>query len=264
MSHHLSEKEVSFPHIVSVHGISVKIYRGKNNGYSSFFVHWHDAGGRCCKRCATFEKAQEEADIAIQALLRGQTEVLNLTNDDRLTYLRSQEYLKLLGIRLDQACREYAEMRQRLGDTTLIEAVRFYGEHRPDRVAPKMVSEVVAELLCSRERDGCSEVYLKALRIALGRFATAFPRPILAIKGAEMDEYLRRDYVGLSARSRNNAAGYIRTLFSFAKNQDYLFQDRSTEATKLARAKEWVGENEVLTPDEMSQLIVRVPWQASA
>jgi hypothetical protein len=89
MSHHLSEKEVSFPHIVSVHGISVKIYRGKNNGYSSFFVHWHDAGGRCCKRCATFEKAQEEADIAIQALLRGQTEVLNLTNDDRLTAVRA-------------------------------------------------------------------------------------------------------------------------------------------------------------------------------
>ncbi len=121
-----------------------------------------------------------------------------------------------------------------------------------------MVNEIVAELLRSRERDGRSEVYLKALRTTLGRFAAAFPRPILTIKRREIDEYLRSDYVGLSARSRNNAAGYIRTLFSFAKNQDYLFQDRRTEATKLARAKEGVSENEVLTPDEMSQLIVRV------
>jgi integrase len=252
------EEKISFPHTITERGVSVKIYRGDNNGHSSFFVTWQDAGGRQRKRCSTWERAKTEAAIAINARVRGHVEVLNLTNDDRLTYVRSLAHLEPLGIRLDEACHEYAEAKRRLGDASLIDAVKFYAEQRPDSLPKKTVTEVVAELLHARERDGRSAVYVKALRTTLKRFEAAFPKLVTEVRRADIEEHLRSDYAKLSARSRNNAAGYIRTLFSFAQDQGYIYQHRRTEATKLARAKEATQDIEVFKPAEMVKLLARV------
>jgi integrase len=102
-----------------------------------------------------------------------------------------------------------------------------------------------------------SERYIETLRSHLLRFAAVFHNPIVVIKTAEIERWLREQKVG--GRARNNIRGSVVTLFHFARKQGDLPKGSPTEADDVAKAKDRGGNIGILSPSDLALLMKRAP-----
>src|SRR6266404_6194525 len=85
----------------------------------------------------------------------------------------------------------------------------------------------------------------------LGKFSASFQTNIGNVTAADINAYLRA--LESSPASRNIYRRKLVTLFNYARRVGYL-PDRTTAATKSAKAKEHNGEIEIYSADEMARL----------
>jgi len=149
---------------------------------------------------------------------------------------------------------EYARCRERLGDVPLLSAVEEFLRRTDGVTIGVTVSQVVEEVIAVKEQDGVSERYMGQLRSTLGIFAKAFPGPIMHVKGAEIDKWLRESK--LAPVTRNNRLTVIRVLFNFAKQRGYLPKAEDTEAENVPKVKPGATETEIFTPEEFEKLLL--------
>ena len=233
---------------------SVMIYQTRNRGTRMYTVACLVDGKRQLKMRRDFEEAFSLAQEIALELGEGASDVLTLSGRDRFAYQRAIETLSPLGLDLDFAATRLAEASKLAGGPEfLVEAARFYAEAKKATPAPKMVADVVAELIGNRRSNGKSELYLRDLRVRLEqRFAGAFRVPIASISTSDVEKFL--DDVKGRPRTKKNYLTIIGTLLQFAKSRGYL-PDSHPGISKVQFNAESTGEIQIFTTEEMSALL---------
>jgi integrase len=289
----VSQGNISIP----IYATTNRIYRknpitGKKelkSEHPQFTVSYYDGTKRKLRKFADLADARKEADFIIAKSLNAETEVLKLTGSDRVDHVRAKQKLRELqehyaklqkekaerqkdnvepqehhaDVNLYTAIDDYvAAMRRLPEEVTLKEIVEFYRKRHPIGAKQKTVREVVDELIKAKIESGKSDVYIKDLRLRLGKFADSFENiRISAVTGEEIEQFIRaprpRGKTGttriLSGRTQNNFRQRINTLIEFAIGRGYLAKDYD-EMRAVDFAAEDSGEIEVFTPAELRKL----------
>jgi hypothetical protein len=208
------------------------------------------------------QKAKLEAELVATKISQGEMNVLTLTSEDRIAYVRAVEMLKAVGTPLEIAVMQFVEATKILGGSSLVEAAKFYAKQHSSRCPSKKVAEVVEEIVAAKESEGLSKLYTNDLRLRLTKFANAFNAPINMVLAPEIQDYLRtlkgtdgelKDKP-LSARSKNNTRKALSVLFAFAQSRGYLPKG-ATEADELVRMKEPPKPIGIFKPEQMQTLL---------
>ena len=225
------------PIVVKVGNASAKIYRlrAKTSGYEYFQVADFTSGKRKLISFADEESARQKAKEIAVKLASNQLDVLAMTGKDRSAYLRALDLLKPTGIPLELGVAQFADVVKKLGGRSLAVAVDFYLKCNPIDRPRKTCEEVFKELLDTKSADGVSEIYLKDLKVRIGKFVVAFQMQISDVTTNAVDAWLRSLECG--ARARNNYRRAVISLFSFAEARDYLTKDH-VNFDKVAKATE--------------------------
>ncbi len=230
----------------------VKIYYTPTKGCESFTLSYWLDGKRKRPAFSNFAEAKSAAERIALQLTSGDLDVLTLTSSDRASYLRARQLLDPLGLPLEAAAADYVEAKKALGETPLTRAVEFYLKRHPSNIKPRLVTDVVSDILAAKRGDGLSEGYLKHLRYDLDKFAKAFNCNVGSITGSEIDDWLRS--LNVKPRTRNNLRTSVQTFFNYAKARRYLPKDHD-ELDAVPLAKDQDGEIEIFTPAELETLL---------
>jgi integrase len=253
-----------FPMTVKRGHTVVKIYRTPSRDCDAFTVVHRLGNRRQRKTFSDLGLAMTEAKTVANKISSGEVNVLTLTSDDRLSYVRAMETLKPTGQPLDVVASQYAQAYKILEGRDIIEAARFYAKRHPSMMPQKTVPEVIKELLVAKDRDGVSDVYLKDLKGRLGRFEKKFKGLISLVTEAEIATFLRElenhdkknpgTLKPLSGKSRNNYRRAIGTLFKFAEARGFLPRG-VVEFKSVAMAREDHTDIEIFRPAELVLLL---------
>jgi hypothetical protein len=213
----MSAKKKTGPSYVAKKGnVEIPVYtikRGQPNQHHA--ICYYEGGQRQRRYFSDLERAKKEAGVIATKISQADFEAIRLTGLDRQAYLEASDLLRPTGVSLLSAVREYVAAHQLLNGSPLLEAVRFYSEHREGQFTPMRVPDVVAELLEHKESKGRSAVYTKDLRYRLGRFSADLKDVNVHEAGTRrIENWLHR--LKLSGRSMNNFLTAIRTLFTFS------------------------------------------------
>ena len=206
------------------------------------------------KKFGNLDAAEKEAHFVLNKLANAEGEVLKLSGLDRVIYVSAMQRAKAWRPDADLLLivTDYVSARQGLPDKVSFQELRnFYLSRNPAGLPRKTVAEVKDELIKAKTNAGCSDVYLKDLRLRLGHFSEAFGVPISMVTGIQVQQWL--DGLGKSGRTRNNYRRLIGGLFKFAIRRGYLPKDHS-EIQAVEKVKDGHGEIEVFTPDELRKL----------
>jgi integrase len=237
-----------------VGNVTVPIYPSDSskNGYNGFTVVWRDGGKRCRKFFSQLSRARRHARLIATKIENQERKVLTLTPEDARIYVDARDALRPLNVPLDLAARELVAARGIVGEYPLLSALQFWKRHHDGAIPEKRVADVVAELVNGLRKDGASEAHVDEMERVLGKFSAAFQTDIGSVCTADINAFLRG--LETSPASRNVYRRKIVTLFNYARRVGYL-PDRTTAATKAAKAKEHNGEIEIYSADEMSRLL---------
>jgi len=238
---------------VQVGSALVRVYFTPHGRRELYTVSYWVNGKRKREVLPSYEKAIAAAKKAGEQLAKGDLGSADLSAAERVACGRAMELLAPTRVLIEVVAGEYAEAFAKLsGRTSLAAAVEFYVKRHPTRIQPRLVKDVVAELLEAKAADGLSTRYVKGLRWSLGRFTEAFHGNISAIVGTDIDTWLR----GLkrSPRTRNNLRSMVQVLFSFAKARRYLPKDHD-EIEAVTVVKDGEGEIEIFTPAELAEIL---------
>jgi integrase len=121
---------------------------------------------------------------------------------------------------------------------SLKQILRFFGCLPPEPPASAEIlpgpasAEILKELLAELEDLGRSKKHIRTLRRDAGKFLARFPR-LENVTPGEVSAYLRGISSHVGPRRRNNIRNSIVQLFSFARERDYLPEERRTAAEKI-------------------------------
>ena len=242
----------TYPKTVRSGSARVKIFRYLNKGHTYYRVDWRIGCRRHTENHTDERSALNSANARASQLSRGDIDAAQIRGTDRLIYGRAQEALKSAGIPVDLAASQLAEVYPLLQGTPLIDAVKFWALHNAPDVQRRLVSDVVTELLETKQNSGCSHRYLGDLRVRLGRFSRSFQCPISSVTQDLAERWINE--VGTSPQNYNNFRTVLSTMFRFAQNKRYVPEDFNP-IDSLGRRKVVGTETEVFTPDEMSRLL---------
>ena len=150
-----------FPMTVKRGHTVVKIYKTPSNKCDQFTVVHYLGTERQRKTFSDLGLAITEAETVASKLSEGELNVLELRNEDRLSYVRAIEALKPLGVPLEIAVMQFVEAAKLLEGASLVEAARYYAKHKPHKIPRKTVGEVIDELITAKQADRLSDVYLR-------------------------------------------------------------------------------------------------------
>jgi integrase len=262
--------KLKFPITVKRGHTVVKIYRTPSRGCEAYTVSYYLGNLRQRRTFADLGMAQTEADTIATKLSSGEVKVLELTGEDRLSYVRFVEIGKATGHPLEVVAMYFAQAMKILGDgqvippEKLIEAAQYFKKRHPSGMLQKTVPDILKELIDAKEQDGVSDVYIKDLKGRLKRFAGKFTGKIDLVTAKEIEGWLRglktipkredETPKPLSGKSRNNYRRAIATLFNYAEAHGYLARGLG-EMDGVALAKVDHGAIEIFTPAEMRAVL---------
>ncbi len=235
----------------------VPIYRTACKGRLRYTLSFYRDGRRMRKMFNDLESAKKEALFVAQRIQSGMQHVTDLKPHERDTFKAAEALLEKLGIPLYAAVEDYVRARTLAGSESLSVMAMEYSKMFGKIVRRATVPEVVAELLKIREQDGASVAYLGQLRTTLNRFATKFPGPILEVTGPEVDAWLRS--LDIAAVTRNSMLRCIKVLFSFAKAQNYLPDEKNTAVEQMQQVRVKSEDTTIFSPEEMAKLLHHAP-----
>jgi hypothetical protein len=217
--------------------------------YEVFTLDYHEGGRRERPSFATLKEARKEAETAAERLARGEGQSLVLTGNDRLIYLQALETLYPLGIPLNVAATEYAQALAILrGKGSVLEASRHFAATHACEIRPIRTSDLVEDLIRTREANHASKRHLDDLRSRLNRFAKTFSCEVHTIRPDQVQDFLAG--LKLAPRSINNFRTSISNLFSHARLRRHVPKDFDPLAD-MPWAREVDGEVGIYTPDEL-------------
>jgi integrase len=231
---------------------TVKIYLTPHGGKNYYTLSYWLEGIRKRQVFSSLQAAKDEAVVKAIAFTNGDLGAAKLTNAESAAYSRAVALLEPVGAPLEFAASEYASAVKRLGAVSLSQAVDSYLKRHPTSLVPKMVKEVVDEILKVKHDDHLSQRYLKQLQYDLNRFANRFHGRLSDVRGNDVDAWLRD--LGVGPRTRNNLRNSVQALLNFGIARKYLPKDHD-EMDAVPVAKDGGGEIEIYTPDEMKELM---------
>jgi integrase len=244
-----------FPVHVTGDPTNITIYKETHDGENRYMVSYYDAScSRHRQRCTTYVTADAFALKLKKEIKAGGWDLLTLRGAEKHSYERARELLRPCAKPLDLAIHEYVEASKVLNGFGLMEAARAFIQRQADKVTPKLVVEIVPELIDDLKRKGRSKFYLRDLRTRLGRFGEKFACPLSSISTAEIDSFIH-DLTG-KERYRNNVLQAIGTLFTFGRKRGYAPRDHCG-VNDVTRYEVKGKEIEVLTPAELEKMLLK-------
>ena len=235
----------------------VPVYLSQANGRTRYFLSYHRDGNRMRQAFADLKAAKKEALLVAQRIQAGMQHVTDIKPHERECYLAAVGLLQKSGIPLVAAVEEYVRARDLAGTESLITVAGEYGRLFRKVVQHVTVGQVVTELMAAKRQDKVSKRYLLQLQSSLNRFAAKFPGPILNVTGAEIDAWLRA--LKISSVTRNSMLRCIKVLFSYARSQNYLPEERATASDQVKVVRVKGGDVTVFTPKEMAKILHAAP-----
>lgn len=229
--------------------------------YKFFRATFHCPDGQLIKRdFGTREKAEAVLRDAAAAFGTQRPDVLEITPKDRRDLDAAQSILAPLRMSLYEAAMHMKEALEILPPgTSLAEACRSYVARNPAAATPRLVAEVLKDLIADRQSSGCSEEHLRDFQKRLGPFAETFACPIGSIHPTAVREYLTnlRGAKGqlLSPRSRENSRRLITALFNFASQQRLIGKDLAQEVAEIPPPKIRPTPTTTFTPIEIKTIL---------
>ena len=235
----------------------VPIYRTACKGRLRYTLSFYRDGRRMRKMFNDLESAKKEALFVAQRIQSGMQHVTDLKPHERDTFKAAEALLEKLGIPLYAAVEDYVRARALAGSESLSVMAMEYSKMFGKIVRRATVPEAVTELLKIREQDGASVAYLGQLRTTLNRFATKFSGPILEVTGPDVDAWLRS--LDVATVTRNSMLRCIKVLFSFAKAQNYLPDEKNTAVEQMQQVRVKSEDTTIFSPEEMAKLLHHAP-----
>lgn len=234
--------------------------------YTSFKVVYYEGTQRLFRRRNTLAKAKALARELAGQLASDGVRSEFLTEQDRRIYVLAQKAVQPLGVEIDQACRHYAELRNRVRGATLDEAVDFHNTFgRRVRHGAK-TGEIYQEYLEHLEKRGAGDYHVRDVEKIVGRFVSVFPGEIARIETPDIDNFLTG--LGGQARNKNNWRNGIIAFFNFARKKNFLPKslEHAAAATSEftaprqkiiteADATAVLQRNDIYTPEEMRRIL---------
>lgn len=154
-----------FPVTVTEDGVTARIRKftqvKKGKKYVSFITDYVLFGKHKREWRSNFGEARQAAIDACRMISNGQHLSLTLTDADRMAYLRAQEVLKPIGVKLDVAATEYVFAVKSLPEgVTLKEAVDFFRRCNGTTVEKRTTQQVVNEMLAAKRMANLSHVHM--------------------------------------------------------------------------------------------------------
>ena len=235
----------------------VPIYRTESKGRVRYTLSFYRDGRRQRKVFAGLEEAKREALFVAQRIQSGMQHVTDLKPHERDSFKAAEAMLRKTGIPLVAAVEDYLRARELAGTESLAAMASEYAQHFKKVVRRVTIPEIVAEMLLHREQDGASKVYLGQLRTTLNRFAAKFPGEILDASSQEIDAWLRS--LDVAPGTRNSMLRCIKVFFSFARDRNYLPEDRSTAADSVKLVKNVSDNYSIFSPKQMATILHAAP-----
>ena len=234
----------------------VRIYTiNRKDGYSQFTMAWKEGGCRRTRYFSCMDEARMVAQQITVKLANGWNIGSEATKRDLEILWHCERQAARFGVTLAAAIDEWVSARSVVVGITLSDAVRFYQANRDDLNAAMTVAQVVDDFVKSRAASGVSPAYVNGCQDTLRRFCERVKGNIGDVKTADINTYLA-GMKGLGPVSRNCHRRNIVTMFSFAKKQGYLHQDRKTAAERSETFKVPETEISIFTPEEIEQLLL--------
>jgi integrase len=239
----------------------VKIYERRRptmNGKhrTVFEVSDYTTGRRRLRGFTDHEKARKEAKRIANQLATGETTAAKMLNSEAASYGRALELLRPTGVSLEMASATFAKCFEILEGDAMVDAARFYAQHRVDRLTRKPVAEVVVELIESKKARGKSIRYTDDLSSRLTRFAKDFAVDVGTVTGPDIQRWL--DGLNCAPTTAKNFRRVLYTLFGFAESRGYVFKNgnpvKDTEQISASG-----GAIEIFTPAEIAALLRAAP-----
>jgi integrase len=235
----------------------VPIYRTTSNGRTRYILSYHRDGKRMRQIFTDLPTAKKEALFVAQRIQSGMQQVTDIKPHERESYVAAVGLLQKSGLPLVAAVEDYVRARDLAGTESLTAMADEYGRLFRKVVRNATTGQVVAELIKTREQDGASKVYLGQLRTTLNRFAAQFPGAILEIAGADIDGWLRG--LDIAAVTRNSMLRCVKVLFSFARTQNYLPEERATAVDQIQLVRVKSDDVTIFTPETMAKILHAAP-----
>jgi integrase len=200
----------------------------------------------------TKEKAIAAAKSANTELSKGDLGAADLTAPQRVACARALDLVAPFGVPIELVASHYAYYKQKLKDVPFERVVDDYARRHPVDQVSKMVRKAADELIESKRADKLSDRYILQLTYDMKRFCGRFCGELGAVRGVDVDTWLRELKVG--PRTRNNLRASVQVLFNYGIARKYLPKDHD-EIDAVPLAKDKGGEIEIFTPKELAELL---------
>ncbi len=231
----------------------------KGKTYESFVVKYYEAGKRRRKRFNTYAKALASAEEIATELCNGRDHGLILRGAEQRSYMAALEALRKIGSpELDGVAREFAAVKEKLGDTPLVEAASFFITHGGRSVKKASLEDIQAEMIAALESDKRSDYHISTVERHTKRFTEFFKaRSITSITTSDINAWLR----GLpgGGRNRDNHRDSLQNFFNFARSEGYLPKGLPPATKDTKRVNEGSAENEIYAVKEGRALMEQAP-----
>jgi hypothetical protein len=183
-------KKIAFPKTVRVGQTKATIYKTPSHGCNSFTVVWFEGAVRKRKAFANIDAAELHANSMVNSLSRGEAEIIKLSGEDRLAYVRAKNVLAEFNLSLDSIAFEYRDAKRIAKEISLVDTAQYYAQHKLRNLPNKTVSEVLEEMLKVKRDEGLSERYLQDLENRCGKFAKSFQCSMTSVQMNKIGEWL--------------------------------------------------------------------------
>ena len=253
------EKERGPIAVIEGKGVRIPIYSAPYRDTASFQLSYYASGQRKRERAPSLEEAKKRAKQLVEELSAGKAHAVTFSPKQAAAITDAVEILGPLGVSLTEVARQFAEAHKILDGRPLLEAARFYAEHlsqqtRRGALQPITFPDLVTKYLASIEGKK-SKRYEEDLKAKLKRAAKAFTGQLREIRATDLDQWLdNMEDAGL--RTKNNYRMALITLFSYARDKNFLPRGQQTEAEFITRHNDKKGGDiGIYSPEQFATLL---------
>jgi integrase len=259
--------------LVTVGGVTAKIYRSDTGGYVSWLVRYFVDGKAKSLRATSLKQARSKAKKALESVSSGAAHVEALTPQQMAAVSMAAAKLREVGVPLLEAVTDFVAARKALpAKWTVADAARGFAAYKAREEkngaapAPIKFSAAVAKFHERNERRGLSEGYKNDCRKHLKTLGKMLDDSIIqSIRQPELTQCLEASTNG-GARRFNNLRCTLNALFGFCQKEGLLPRDRLHEAALIEKKQQRSFETiSIYTPQEMRLILANVceellPW----
>jgi integrase len=237
---------------------AVKIYTLRTrSGYESYQCCWYDLGRRQTRTFSDRDAAGLFSQQKAVELANGIKKITQATLRDVEVFKSCENRVAPFGTTLAAAFEEWMSAKQGLGAVSLAEAVQYYNRHHAG-VIKITLANVLPLFYEAKQAAKVSSIYLRVSRCYLTKFQKRLgPLLMTDVTTQDIERFLRE--VGGGPVTKNNIRRTIVTLFTWARSQGYLQEDRKTAPEKAATFQVGDEAPAIWTPAEMRKLLSVCP-----